>query len=64
MSNDEKIQELNKRIDVSLHYYDNKSNSKKIPKVNKTKLKDLAHHIRKSLEEYPVEASIHPNSSR
>ena len=64
MSNDEKIQGLNKRIDVSLLYYDEKSNSKKSPKVNKTKLKELAHHIRTSLEEYPVEASMHPNSCR
>lgn len=62
MSNDEKIQELNKRIDVELEYSDTLID-KKSTKPDTKKLKKLAKEIRKNLEDYPFETTVYPNPS-
>jgi len=59
MSNDERVTELNKKLDVSLEYA-SKINRKQTAKPNKTKLKLLATQIRKNLEEMPIETATHP----
>jgi hypothetical protein len=63
MSNDERVKELNKKLDVSLEYSD-KIDHKQIAKPNKTKLKHLAAQIRKNLEEISVETTAHSHPGR
>ena len=62
MSNDERVDELSKKLDVSLDYSD-KVDRTKTSKPNKTKLKELAVKIRRNLEESSVEVTTHPNTS-
>jgi len=63
MSNDERVEKLKKRIDISLDYSETIENKEPTSKPDKTKLKKLAQDIRKNLEEYPSEASAYPNVS-
>lgn len=61
MSNDERVNELNKKLDVVLEYSD-KIDNKHVVKPNKIKLKKLAAKIRKTLEDMPVETTIHSHT--
>lgn len=62
MSNDDKVKELDKRIDVALEYSDTLL-KKKETKPDNTKLKKLAKQIRKNLEDLPIETTAHPHTS-
>lgn len=61
MSNDERVQRLNKELDITLHY-SGKIGNEKSSKPNKTKLKKLADKIRKTLEETSVDPTAHPHT--
>jgi hypothetical protein len=63
MSNDERVDALNKRLKVTLEYSDDIKN-RQAAKPNKSKLQKLAHKIRKELEDIPIEAAVHGNPSR
>lgn len=63
MSNDERVNELSKKLNVSLEY-SNKIDNKQTIRPNKTKLKHLAAQIRKNLEEMSVETTAHPHPGR
>lgn len=61
MSNDERVNELNKRIKTTLMQSNTLPNKKKI-KPNTAKLKRLAREIRKHItEDYDREASLYPH---
>ncbi|HEU5005183.1 MAG TPA: hypothetical protein VFT49_03815 [Candidatus Saccharimonadales bacterium] len=59
MSNDERVKKLEKLLDVALERADTLEKKQTASKPNKAKLKKLANDIRKNLEEYSVEASVH-----
>lgn len=61
MSNDDRVKELNKKIDVALKYSD-KLEHKHVVKPNKEKLKQLATKIRKNLEDTSVEITAHSHT--
>ncbi len=63
MTNEQKIEELQKRI-VTLSYSDTlPEHTQTITPPDLAKLKKLAKQIRKTVEDYPVEATSHSYSS-
>jgi len=61
MSNDERVSELSKKLNVSLEYSD-KIEKKKAVTLDRTKLQKLAQTIRQELEETSLENTVHENS--
>lgn len=62
MSNDERVEELKKRIDIELSYSKTLPN-KKAAKPNVKRLKELAKEIRKTVEDYTIEAATYTDPS-
>lgn len=57
MSNDERVERLNKRIGTTLPHSDTLTKNKDVAKPNIQKLKELAKDIRKNLEDYTNETA-------
>lgn len=60
MSNEKRVENLSKRISTSLRYSE-KIPSRKSPIPDSSKLKSLAKEIRKTVEDYSVEATTYPH---